>query len=140
MRDKRRKEQILQEDLIKYSKQIGIVDCEIPTLMFNVKEYVARRRDGDNKQHWYHLVNKGMRKQRTGECTYADRLIFIHTHRQANLRSAKHSLIHELVHYRFNIRHGPKFEQTIKDIQNGQTYPRKHIDIPNLSKPWNAFN
>ena len=35
------KMQILQQDLVKYSKQIGIVDCEIPQLVFYGEDFKA---------------------------------------------------------------------------------------------------
>ena len=35
------KMQILQQDLVKYCKQIGIVDCEIPQLVFYGEDFKA---------------------------------------------------------------------------------------------------
>ena len=42
--------QLLEQYLIKYSKQIGILETEIPELYFNVKEFTTRLHESINKR------------------------------------------------------------------------------------------
>ena len=49
----------LQQDLIKYAKQIGILDSEIPQLITDRREYLSKQAAG------------------YGECSYELRTIFV---------------------------------------------------------------
>jgi hypothetical protein len=49
--------------------------------------------------------------------------------KKVTYRDIRHTLIHELVHYRFRgLRHGKKFEQRIKEILVGRVFPTKNIE------------
>jgi hypothetical protein len=88
-----------------------------------------------------------------GRCCYSIRTIFVREHakkggrlgewvpmrkkgwrryvsRPWNYGTQKHTLVHELVHYRFpSMQHGKKFEQRIKDIFRGQSFELQHIHL-----------
>jgi hypothetical protein len=45
---------------------------------------------------------------------------------KATYRDYQHTLVHELVHYRFEyLQHGAKFEQRIREILRGKVFPQK---------------
>jgi hypothetical protein len=47
---------------------------------------------------------------------------------KATYRDYQHTLVHELVHYRFEyLQHGAKFEQRIREILRGKVFPQKHL-------------
>jgi hypothetical protein len=53
-----------------------------------------------------------------------------HKEVKATYKTKLHCLVHELVHYRFGyMNHNKKFEDRIKEILRGRTFPKKHIDL-----------
>jgi hypothetical protein len=130
--------QRLLQDNIKYSAQIGISLNHIPTVVFTAKEidelYEARRQPRE------HRPSRGC----YGRCLRSIHAIFINgniTHirikrpirnkgwykiitKKNNYYQARHTLVHELVHYRWpKIRHGNAFEKRIKEIIQGRPFP-----------------
>jgi hypothetical protein len=135
---KRENKERLYTDLIKYSRQIGILKEEIPDLVIDRK--VMHRTQMD--RNLSNRKNVGT----YGECFWAIRTIFVdagirikdpkeykgvevHKHK-ATYRDILHTLVHELVHYRFAyMRHGFKYEQRIKVILKGRTFPQQHVHL-----------
>ena len=149
MKNKNQKILILNKDLIKYSKQIGIVECEIPEIVFDVVEYDRRNTEARERFGKEKSVTKANRV--LGRCSRSRRMILVNiNYKKAEiwkhktirglkhykkvtfgLREARAVLVHELVHYRFSyMQHGKKFEQRIKEILQGAEYPVKHITMP----------
>jgi hypothetical protein len=144
MKEKNR--QRLYEDLIKYSKQIGILTNEIP------------RRITDRKQMQQLVLTKrpytgnptvDKRVVGYGECLYSLRTIFVDSNRRvyhdrkfitkgrriyykhkATYKHFINTLVHELTHYRFPyMRHGRKFEQRVNEILRGREFESKHVHL-----------
>jgi hypothetical protein len=132
VKNKEAKMQRLKEDLVKYSKQIGIVDCEIPELVFYGEEFKTK----DCIHYARHGTSPGNLGGRhtgmLGIASYYTRLIFVNIRgRNQTLRELRQTLVHELVHYRFHyMSHGKEFEKRIRLILQGKPYPRKHLTYP----------
>jgi hypothetical protein len=135
----------LYEDMLKYCDQIGILKEETPMLYLDKQEYSALRKSGGSR---------AVRDQRYGECNREQRAIFVNSrtreyqikkylteigskrtgirahlsYRKPTYRYYLHTLVHELVHYRFeSMPHGFKFENRIKVILNGRQFESKSI-------------
>jgi hypothetical protein len=125
--------QRLNEDLVKYCKQIGITG--VPRLILDRKEMHAI------------LVNAGKRKRCAGwgQCFRSMQTIFVDTGIRIHYPSRRYkgvklptrelvkhkskytdfrnTLVHELVHYRFAyLRHGKRFEKRINEILRGRIF------------------
>ena len=126
MKNKNQKIRALQQDLIKYSKQIGIIDCEIPQVAYGKKDLMVLR---PRKRY------PTKRSNLLGMCYYASRLIFVNLEAHKDLRQLRHTLLHELMHYRFQHISHKDLEKRMKLILKGKTYPAKHIirPLPSLS-------
>lgn len=139
----------LQQDLIEICDQIGILANDRPKLFFN--------RDEMNKvaaKHENLTANRVVEKGKLGKCLYSVRSIFVNEHptlrndkigrieyfrnskkykykvigKSWNYAEQKHTLVHELVHYRFsNMNHGYGFNERIKEILRGRRFEPKHI-------------
>jgi hypothetical protein len=137
VKQKEQKMQRLKADLVKYSKQIGIVDCEIPELVFYGEEF----KEKDYIHYVRHGISPGNLGGRhtgmLGIASYYTRLIFVNIRgKNETLRELRHTLVHELVHHRFRyMSHGKEFEKRVRFILRGKTYPRKHITYPQ-TKPF----
>jgi len=135
--------QLLKQYLIKYSKQIGILETEIPELYFNVQEFTTRLHES--------IDRRGIEiQQDTFDIDYFaglfgycgrrhGRYIFVNLDRYNDDNDLHHSdlrrlLVHELVHYRFpDLKHGTEFYYTIELIfSEGKKYPKVHIPCPNV--------
>ena len=144
----------LHEDKDRISKQIGILENEIPKLILDrkVMRSLVRGRITDSKRlgGW-------------GQCFYANRTVFVdcsktlewkkdghgnyirkiseydskfnafrsrRVKQKRTYRSYLRVLIHELVHYRFAyMQHGKKYEQRINEILGGRTFEPKHVHL-----------
>jgi hypothetical protein len=142
---KTRDRERLYTDMLRYCDQIGILKEETPTLYLDKQEYSALRKAGGSR---------AVRDNRYGECNREQRAIFINSRTReyqikqylteigskrtgirAHLRYVKptyrhylHTLVHELVHYRFDsMPHGFKFDKRIKEILNGRQFEPKSI-------------
>ncbi len=136
----------LYEDMLKYCDQIGILKEETPMLYLDKQEYSALRKAGGSR---------AVRDNRYGECNWEQRAIFVNSRTReyqvkrylteigskrtgirAHLKYVKptyrnflHTLIHELVHYRFeSMPHGFKFEKRIKEILGGRQFEPKLVE------------
>ena len=128
MKHRNKKMEILRQDLIKYSKQIGIIDCEIPKLVFYGEEFKAEQ----NEAYCRHVCDNSSSKQTwryttmLGRCSYLTRLIFVNIRgRQRRLRELRNTLIHEPLHYRFKGISHKEIDNRISKILAGKEYPRK---------------
>jgi hypothetical protein len=123
--------QKLQEEFIKYAKQIGIIDNELPYLTFDPNEYIKRLED-HNDEEATDSRKRRIKSSSLGRCHTQSKTLFVnqnsrgHTweydrnnngkkikvrrHGEIYTRKTKHKinynifkrvLIHELVHYRF---------------------------------------
>jgi hypothetical protein len=144
----------LHEDKDRISKQIGILENEIPRLILDrkVMRSLVRGRITDSKRlgGW-------------GQCFYANRTVFVDCSKTLEWKKDRHGnyirkiseydsksnafrsrrvkqkrtyrsylkvLIHELVHYRFAyMQHGKKYEQRINEILGGRTFEPKHVHL-----------
>ncbi len=153
MKNKKKVIEILKQDLVTYCKQIGVIDCEIPVLVFTRQDFEARDKDVEDRLDF--TVRHTKSKDYLGICSVCSRTIFvrmdwtpakvvkvvkrtkkyIYSKRVAyGLREVRNTMVHELVHYRFSyLGHGKKFEERIKDILRGKPFPNKHITSPQLS-------
>lgn len=126
MKNKARKIERLNQELIKYSEQIGILDDEIPLLVFSVKEWNEKCKHEDTK-----FIRKS--KRAYGWCSYSERLICIRVNdyrMDLPMKTLIHGLIHELVHYRWQwLPHGKKFEERIKEIKKGRSWLYKEVKM-----------
>jgi hypothetical protein len=138
LRNKKVKESVLRADLIKYSRQMGIIDCEIPELVFYGEEFKQKVNESTMvSKYGFPQYHRGGKHTRFGGiCDIYSRLIFVNLRKNSvsrkSIRDLRNTLVHELVHYRFMyMSHGRKFEKRIKEILQGKQFPRKHIEIPN---------
>ena len=137
MKNKEAKRQILRRDLVKYSKQIGIIDCEIPLLVFYGEEFNVKAREAEIKHSITQETKRSFRGGRYttmwGLSSYFARVILVNIRgRNKTIRELRHTLIHELIHYRFRYMSHGDFDKRIKLILAGKEYPRKHITCPDL--------
>lgn len=83
------------------SRVIGHCDRELQTIFIDANEQYIRRKYPMRRKGWYRLVQK-----------------------KWNYYEARHTLVHELVHYRWpKLRHGRAFEKRIKEIIQGRAFP-----------------
>lgn len=131
MKQRNQKMEILRQRLQLYCKQIGIVDCEIPHMYFYGEEF-SNESNAATQRHGLRESRRGGRYTTYfGLCAVYSRTIFVNMRGRRTLRELNHTLVHELVHYRFRyMSHGVKFERRIKDIIADKEYPRKQITIP----------
>jgi hypothetical protein len=136
MKNKNKKMEVLKQDLIKYSKQLGIIDCEIPKLVFYGEEFKTEQNDVffkyegyNSKQTWRHTTYLGF-------CSYLTRLILVNIRGRRTLGELRNTLIHELLHYRFKGTSHEEIHNRIKKVLAGKEYPRKHITVPQFGSKW----
>ena len=153
----------MQEDFKKYSIQIGILPEEMPRLVMDrkqmdylKKEFTHGRRSSSTTNNYgicfkeqriiYVDINKRISHHRTYKnVKYTDRELSKH---KTTYRDILHTLVHELVHYRWKMGHGAKFEQRIREILRGRIFSDKSLyngnitlrnkyitDITNIEKP-----
>jgi len=118
MKDKKHKIPRLQADLVKYCKQIGIV--EPPYMHFDPKDFDA-------------LCDHAKRRSNKvwGRCCWVCGRILVNLRPHRTLRAVIHTLIHELVHYRWHsLKHGKRFEKRIIEIRRGQKFEQKKAPEP----------
>jgi hypothetical protein len=133
---------LLKQDLVKYSKQIGIIDCEIPELVFygrdfneNIKEIYEKH---GISQKLDYLPGGPYDDHPRGIAVGHKRIIFVNLNPIEPLADTypylRFCLIHELVHYRFRyIPHGSRHMKRIERILlQGKKYSRKHITVPQV--------
>jgi hypothetical protein len=136
MKNKNKKMEVLRQDLIKYSKQIGIVDCEIPKLVFYGEEFKAEQNETFLKYGGYSSQRTWRYTTHYGFCSSITRLIFVNMRGTRTLRELRNTLIHELLHYRFKGISHKEIDKRIRKILAGKQYPRKQITCPQFGSKW----
>jgi hypothetical protein len=132
MKNKRQKISIIKSDLLKYSKQIGIIDCEIPILVFHGEEFKNRSNESCKRHGRKESRIGGKYTTMLGLCSTTERLIFVNIRGKRNLTQLRITLIHELVHYRFKYMTHTFMEKRIRLILGGKKYPKKHLHCPEV--------
>ena len=132
MKNKRQKIIILNLDLQKYSKQIGVIDCEVPTLVFHGEDFKMRSDESCKRYGRKESRIGGKYTTMLGLCSTTERLIFVNIRGKRNLTQLRKTLIHELVHYRFKYMTHTIMDKRIKLILGGKKYPRKHLHCPEV--------
>ena len=122
-RNKNQKIRILKADLIRYCKQIGVVDCEVPEVAFGKKDLMRLR---PRKRY------PTKRSNLLGMCYYGQRLLLVNLEAHDNLSQLRNTMLHEIIHYRFKHISHKDLEKRMKLIRGGKTYPRRHITRPEL--------
>jgi hypothetical protein len=130
MKNKNQKMQVLREDLIKYSKQIGILDVEIPELFFYGEEYTAKENEIFKIRGLRLYTQTYQYTKKWGYCSLRTRTIFVNMRGKRTLRELQDTLIHELCHYRFQHISHKEIHNRIKLILKGKQYSKKHITYP----------
>lgn len=145
----------LYADLIRISKQIGILPEEIPHLVTSRSAIHAIKLASPRV---FRIGNEIIDKRTAGygECITSARTIFVDTSRRkycrvtyhgrkwsryrvikqvkAQYRDFLHTLVEELVHYRFPyFQEGRKLESRIQEVLRGKTFPAKHIHLYSFS-------
>ena len=129
--------QLSKQYLTKYCKQIGILDLEIPELIFDAEEYKTKLdKSLERNEINTNILEADFFRGLDGNCARRfGRYVFINVNKLPSNDDKQyylqHLLIHELVHYRFpSLRHGPLFFETIELIYIGKEYPKCHILCP----------
>jgi hypothetical protein len=121
MRYKNQKMQTLRADLEKYSKQIGVIESEVPQLAFGKKDLMVQRPRKRYPTKRSNLLG----------CCYGDiRLLFVNLEAHKDLWHLRDTLLHELLHYRFQHLSHKDMHKRMRLVRNGKTYPEKHIERP----------
>lgn len=140
MRRKDQKMAQLQLANVQYSLQIGIIPCEVPKLYFYGEEFARDYNAARARAHVKPTRRAGGKypKSYWGLCSNWHRGILVNIRGgNRNLRELEHTLVHELVHYRFRyMSHGVKFNLRVKEILRGRQFERKHITMPAGPEFW----
>jgi hypothetical protein len=113
----------IRNQVIKYALQIGITEQEIPNLVFSRKGVLAMPK---------HLTEgrRTVSHKYKGICFREAKTIFIHVKKHTSSKELRHTIVHELVHYRFPyLKHGIRFEKRISLILKGKRYGSKLLYI-----------
>jgi hypothetical protein len=106
----------IENKVREYGQQIGITAQEMPNIVFTKREVLAMPKE----------LTAGRRTvthKCLGICFYRARTILINVKKYASYDDLKHTILHELVHYRFrHLKHGMRFENRISLIQKGKRY------------------
>lgn len=130
MKNKNKKIQVLNQDLIKYSRQIGIIDIEIPDLFFYGEDYTIKENKTLARLGYKQYTRTYKSTKMYGYCSLLSRTIFVNIRGKRTLRELRNTLIHELCHYKFNGISHKEIDKRIKLIMQGKTYSKKHIRVP----------
>lgn len=112
----------IRKQVAKYAQQIGVSEKDMPAIIFTRKEVLALPKE----------LTAGRRTvthKCLGICFRHAKTILIHVKKHRSAQDLKHTIVHELVHYRFRyLKHGRKFEDRINLIMNkGKRYPLKKL-------------
>ena len=133
MQNKKEKERVLIKDLVKYSEQIGL--SAIPRIVFCPQDWDEQ----------YHPKHKTKRDRWMGLSCRDLNLIMVNLDYQGPVHSkeyygtknnryykiipkkwgiheARQTLVHELIHIRWKMKHGYEFAKRIDDILKGQRF------------------
>jgi hypothetical protein len=148
---KEKYQQKLTDDFKRYTKQMGIMTNDMPQLVTDRKTMEQIR------DTWPDKSNHRSSTRSYGICYREKNVIFVNSKSRLadykRYKGAKYSqhylskhkmvyrdylrtLIHELVHYRFDyLQHGAKFEQRIREILAGRVFPEKGLFDNDTSQP-----
>jgi hypothetical protein len=137
---KKKHMQRLLIDFDKYCKQIGILEEEKPRLVTDRKTMDELKQTFNDKGRGRSTANN------YGICYNEERVIYVNAkiskkrarlykhvkyttafakEHKARYRDILHTLVHELVHYRFTkMVHGKRFEMRIREILGGRVFPQ----------------
>jgi len=134
MKNKIQKSKVLTRDLVKYSEQIGLT--AIPRITFSPKEWdkVCNNKRRTKRDRW---LGCSSRKDNAilVNLEYAGPVQSVEYRGRKNkryqviknvkwnMKEARHTLIHELVHIRWKMSHGYEFWKRIEQIENGRIFP-----------------
>lgn len=111
--------QRLEDYLELYCCQIGILPDEVPSLYFKKKEFYDRLKNHSGRTY--------RKKNYWGKCNWSNRSILVDGYINRNYRQMHHTLVHELVHFRFPwMNHGKKFDFMVKGIIKGARFEPRH--------------
>ena len=122
----------IEKTVRKYGQQIGITAQEMPDIVFTRREVLAMPKE----------LTAGRRTvthKCLGICFCRARTILINVKKHTSYDDLKHTIVHELVHYRFRyLKHGMRFEKRISLIQRGKRYNVKVLypENPPLSSSY----
>jgi hypothetical protein len=109
----------IEKTITEYGQQIGITPHEMPNIVFTRRELLAMPKE----------LTAGRRTvshKYLGICFRSARTILINVKKHTSYEDLKHTIVHELVHYRFRyLKHGMRFENRISLIQRGKRYKVK---------------
>ena len=109
----------IEEKVSEYVHQIGIMPQEIPKVVFSRKEVLAMPKE-------LTAGRRSVTHKYLGVCFRKARTILINVKKHASYAALKHTIIHELVHYRFRyLKHGKGFEDRISQVLRGKRYKLK---------------
>src|SRR5918911_4319511 len=111
----------IEKTVTEYGQQIGITAHEMPNIVFTRRELLAMPKE----------LTAGRRTvshKYLGICFRSARTILINVKKHTSYEDLKHTVVHELVHYRFRyLKHGMRFENRISLIQRGKGYEVKAL-------------
>jgi hypothetical protein len=112
---------ILQQ-VSKYAEQIGIIEKDRPAVVFTRKELLAMPKE-------FTEGRRTVAHKYLGICFCGAKTIFINVKKFRSTQDMKHTIVHELVHYRFRyLKHGKRFEDRINLIlSKDKRYPAKDL-------------
>jgi hypothetical protein len=122
----------IEKTVRKYGQQIGITANAMPNIVFTRRELLAMSKE----------LTAGRRTvthKYLGICFRRARTILINVKKHTSHEDLKHTIVHELVHYRFRyLRHGMRFKNRISLIQRGKRYKVKVLypENPPLSSSY----
>jgi hypothetical protein len=122
----------IEKKVREYGQQIGITAQEMPDIVFTRREVLAMPKE----------LTAGRRTvthKCLGICFCRARTILINVKKHTSYDDLKHTIVHELVHYRFRyLKHGMRFEKRISLIQRGKRYNVKVLypENPSLSSSY----
>ena len=118
----------------KYSDQIGITAHDRPHIVFTGKEVLAMPKE----------LTAGRRTvtyKYLGICFRRAKTILINVKKHRSLEDLKHTIVHELVHYRFSyLKHGTKFENRISLVMAGKKYKVKALYSEGIPRSFLSSN
>jgi hypothetical protein len=113
-----------------YGQQIGIT--ETPNTVFTRKEVLGMPKE-------FTAGRRTVTHKYFGICFCRAKTILINVKKYTSYEDLKHTIVHELVHYRFRyLKHGTTFESRISAIQRGKRYKVKLLypENPPLSSSY----
>ena len=122
----------IEEKVREYGQQIGVRSPDMPKVVFSRKEVLSIPKELTSGRRT--VTHKYL-----GICFRRAKTILINVKKHTSHEDLKHTIVHELVHYRFRyLKHGMRFENRISLIQRGKRYKVKALypENPPLSSSY----